>query len=425
MPIATAGAARRIGSHFAWDATVMATAHKQLAEIGVSLLTAPFQARAARSARRRAIMRCCSRRPPLAFGRLNYTLDLRHVQSRDGRPLIPLDEDSLEALALTQTPGQGTIDRRDDFHPDDRQSLLPDRPCADRAHRLSAARCRAAIELCERGRRCTGRCSSASGSSSPPTAAIAETDRGRSMAVGLRLQLFGARSSLNASVGAQGDAGRGTAALADIGGSIQRDLLGGQASRRATLQRSEDGTDLQATADERGPMGYASGTLVHRVDGAQSSTQYGLTMQTVVAATHGALRVGAHDQDDSVVAVRIDGTARGTTFEVLVNDAPEGVLRAGERLTVAVPSYHRYTVRIRPVGGQLVAFDTRARTVDVYPGSVAVQLLEGRSGAGDVRPDGAARRQRRSQMPISTPAARSRRPTSAAISRSRRRATRC
>ena len=373
MPIASAGAARRVGSHFAWDATVMATAHKQLAEIGVSLLTAPFQARAAALGSVQSDYAVLLQATSTAFGRLNYTLDLRHVQSRDGRPLIPLDQDSLEALAQTQTPGQGTSIAGTTFT----------QMIGNLSYRIGHAQ----IGLTGSLRHDVGQRSSyAIG----PTlhwpilqrgrlqltadGSYAETDRGRSMAVGLRMQLFGARSSLNASVGAQGDAGRGTAAIADVGGSIQRDLLGGQASASGNLQRSEYGTELQATADERGPMGYASGTLVHRVDGAQSSTQYGLTMQTVVAATHGALRVGAHDQDDSIVAVRIDGTARGTTFEVLVNDASEGVLRAGERLTVAVPSYHRYTVRIRPVGGQLVAFDTRARTIDVYPGSVAVQL---------------------------------------------------
>ena len=392
-PLATAGASRRIGAHFAWDATLMATQHKQLAEIGVSLLTTPLQARVAALGSAQGDYAVLLQATSASVGRLNYNIDLRHVQSRDGRPLIPLDEDDLEILALKQSPGQITNISGTTFT----------QMVASLSYRIGHAQ----IGFTGIYRHDVGQRSSYSAGPSihwpllqrqrvqlTLDGSYAQTDRGRSMTFGLRLQMFGARSSLNASAGAEGDPGRGPAALVNIGGSVQRDWMGGQATASGAVQRGEDGTDLQATVDERGSMGYASGTLIHRIDGAQSDTQYGLTMQTVVAATHDALRIGAHDQDDSVIAVRIDGSAHDATFEVLVNDAPAGVIHVGERLTVAVPSYHRYAVRIRPVGGSLVAFDTRVRKVDVYPGTVAVQrwkadpvlAMFGRM----VRPDGSA-----------------------------------
>ena len=395
LPIATAGAARRIGSHFAWDATLMATSDRQLAEVGLSWLTAGFQARAAVLGSAQGDYAALLQATSASTGRLGYSFDLRHVQSSDGRPLIPLEDVTPQALALTQTPGQNMILSGTTFT----------QMIGTIGYRIG----RAQIGMTGYLRHDIGQPTSYSAG---PTmhwsmlqrermqlsfdGSFAQTDRGRAVAFGLRLQIVGARSSVFGSVGAQNDNGDGRlSSLADIGGSIQRDhVLGGQASLSGNAQQSNDGTVVQATADERGSLGYASGTLVHRFDGDQSTTQYGMTLQTVVAATKGALRVGAHDQNDSVIAVRIDGKARDGRFEVLVDGAPAGVLRVGERLTVAVIPYRRYTVRIRPIGGGLVAFDTRMRTVDVFPGTVAVQswtadpvvAMFGRM----VRPDGTA-----------------------------------
>ncbi|MBL7396154.1 hypothetical protein, partial [Escherichia coli] len=56
----------------------------------------------------------------------------------------------------------------------------------------------------------------------------------------------------------------------------------------------------------------------------------------------------------------------------LVDDAPRGEIATGEHLNLAVTPYRRYKVRIRPVSSDLVSFDAQTRSVDVYPGTVAV-----------------------------------------------------
>jgi hypothetical protein len=181
--------------------------------------------------------------------------------------------------------------------------------------------------------------------------------------------------------------------VVDVGGSIQRDhVLGGQFSASGDVQSNAATTLVRASADSRGPLGYGSASVIQRIDGSASSTQFSLAAQTSIAANRDAIRFGARDQNDSVISVRLSGKAANTRFEVLVDETPEGIVTPGKHVTIAVPPYRRYTVRLRPIGTKLVSFDAKPRTIDVYPGSVAtldwkveeVVAMFGRI----VRPDG-------------------------------------
>jgi outer membrane usher protein FimD/PapC len=372
VPLATVGAARRLGAHFAWDATVMATDRTALAEIGGSWFTDAFQARAAVLGSSDGDTGALFTASSTNSGRLSYSIDLRHVDTHGRHPLIPLDTISNDAFSLSAQASTQQLDATS-------YSQL--------SATVSARIARAQVGLSAYWRHDAGQPTSyAIG----PTlhlpllerrralltfdGSYAETDRGRAVTVGLRFQLLGDRASLTASAGAQtGDTGDGRhlAALAAIGGSLQRDVLGGRMDASGLVQRGSDGTLVQGSVDQRGPTGYFAGTLTHRADGAASSTQYGLSMQSEVAATHGAVTFGARDQNDSAIVVRMDGGARSTRFEVLLDDARVGTVRPGGRLAISVAPYRRYTVRVRPIGGALVAFDTRPRIVDMFPGNVA------------------------------------------------------
>ncbi|WP_163317181.1 hypothetical protein, partial [Enterobacter hormaechei] len=88
--------------------------------------------------------------------------------------------------------------------------------------------------------------------------------------------------------------------------------------------------------------------------------------QTSLVAGGGIFRVGARDQNDSVISIGVRGSARTARFTVLVDDAPRGEIATGEHLNLAVTPYRRYKVRIRPVSSDLVSFDAQTRSVDVY-----------------------------------------------------------
>ncbi len=371
IPLATIGAARRLGTHFAWDTAVMATNRKALAEVGGSWFTDAFQARAALLGSTDGDTGGLLTASSASGGRFGYSIDLRHIDTHGRHPLIPLDTTTSDAFSLQSTQAQ----------------LFDATSYTQLSGTLSARIARAQIGLSAYWRHDVGQ---STNYAIGPTlhlpllqrrraqlafdGSFAETDRGRSVTLGLRFQLLGDRSSLTASAGAQTEddgTGRHLAALAEIGGSLQRDLLGGRLDAAGLVQQGSDGTLVQGTIDQRGPMGYFAGTLTHRADGAQSSTQYGLSLQTEVAATQGAATFGAREQNDAAIIVRMGGSARDTRFQVLLDDAPAGVIRPGGRLAISVAPYRRYTVRVRPIGGALVAFDAQPRVVDIFPGSVA------------------------------------------------------
>jgi hypothetical protein len=48
-----------------------------------------------------------------------------------------------------------------------------------------------------------------------------------------------------------------------------------------------------------------------------------------------------------------------------------GVIRANQRIVLAVPPYRRYNVRVRAIGTELLSLDTGTSGVDILPGSFA------------------------------------------------------
>jgi PAS domain-containing protein len=205
------------------------------------------------------------------------------------------------------------------------------------------------------------------------TGAYAATDRGNAIAFGLQFQLLGARSQIHAAVGAQSGGGPWsprTEPAVVVGASVQRgDRSGGLVNANALLQHSGDATLAQAGADVRGPAGYVAATVVQRLADGANSRQYGLSAQTTLGLGSGTLHLGAREQTDSVIAVRLRGPKRTARFEILVDEAVRGVLHPGERLAIAVQPYRRYAVRLRATGDPLWTFDTRTRHIDMHPGT--------------------------------------------------------
>jgi len=144
---------------------------------------------------------------------------------------------------------------------------------------------------------------------------------------------------------------------------------GGTLDAGMLVQRNAYGTILQLTSERRSAQGSAALSLTARPELAQG-VQYGFTTQTSFGLSAGGPRLGAGGQNDSMIAVAVEGEP-SALFELLVDDAVRGTVRGGQRLTLAVQPYRRYRIRLRAIATGLIAFDTRTRVVDVFPGSVA------------------------------------------------------
>lgn len=371
IAIATGGARGRIGSHVAWDATLMATRTNSVGEGGLSLLTAAAQARVAILASSRGDRGVVAQLTSSGASSLSYSLDLRHVSSVTGSALVTASETNDAVAAQLMRP-------RADAMQSSYTQLL-----GSLSYSLPRGQIGLSAFLFGTPARGTTYSFGPSGRWSvfqrdrlqlSLAGQYARTQRGEAVSFGLQLQLLGPRAALTTAIGVQrsgANADDGVSPVIEAAASLHRDdVLGGAVDAGALMQRGARATVLQLTGERRSSLGVAAASLTGRTGAAGSGMQYGLTAQTSFGVTGRGIGVGAQGQNDSLIVVAVAG-APSVTFELLVDDAVRGTVRGGQKLTLAVQPYRRYRVRLRAVAAELIAFDTQTRTVDVFPGSVA------------------------------------------------------
>lgn len=373
-PFYQGGVARRFTPHLALDATVMGTDKTALLEIGGYWLSRAAQLRVAALGSVRGDAGLLFQANSSGLSRLNYTIDARRIWSRGDRPLIPLGNErplgfdlvsidrnaQLAAGSFTQVnatisynlrPGQigVTASYRSDPREGRSYAIGPSVywPLVERA----------GVQVNLRGD-------------------MTLSNHGTTAFLGFSFQRIRARSSISANAGVRhtsgaGD-GNGTALVGAVGGSWQREnVLGGDASLAASAEREVGGTLVRGRVDLNAAHGTLYADVAQPISGNNGSTQYSLNFQTTAAAVAGSIAFQGREQQDSVIMVGVDGAARGTPFEVIVDNVPRGTLRAGAALPVSVPAYRQYAVRLRALGADIMKFDGGAKIVGVYPGNVS------------------------------------------------------
>jgi hypothetical protein len=368
-----AGVARRLSQPLAVDLSIVGTQHRSMAEAGAWLITPFAQVRAAGLVSTAGDTALLLQGTSSGSSPFNFAFDLRRIWSHDDRPLIPLP-----SFVDTFGGGQPTGAQLGGSYTQASATL---------GYRIGAAYLSVIGSL----RKDAGRRSdySVGPSLTWPVVNVgglqltvqADAQRTRTTTAafaGIRLLYTANRVTL------QGSAGYGSLDnRVDSGGSKSR-ALGGlsasyfyegddrtQASATAGIERSLDSTIAHAGGTLYSRFGNVRADLLDNLEG-KGGIQYGLTMQTAVAASGGEIGIGSRDLDDSAVIVEIAGDAGKSSFQVLVNGMAYGHIRAGGQLPIHLQPYRSYQVTIRPDAAAAVSFDTDAQTVTLYPGSVRV-----------------------------------------------------
>lgn len=142
-----------------------------------------------------------------------------------------------------------------------------------------------------------------------------------------------------------------------------------QLSLDGGFERGTDVTSARATGTLYSRFGSARADLLYNFAGHQA-LQYGLSVQTGAALSPDAVSLGGRELQESAVVASLAGSAPGARFQVLVDDQFRGMLNGSEQLPIFLQPYHRYKVRLRPVGGASVWYDSIVREVTLYPGTV-------------------------------------------------------
>jgi hypothetical protein len=202
---------------------------------------------------------------------------------------------------------------------------------------------------------------------------LAGTSNGTTASVGISLLKLAARSSMTVNGGIRTRTGSqaGTGAFGDIAGSLTReDVLAGNLSLTGGVSRDDQRTVLRGEADLTTAAAAIALSAAGPVAGQDGPLQYGASFSTALGVGPRNLAVQARDQGESMIVVDVRGPADDTTYDVVVDDTPRATLRKGEKLSILLPPYRRYAVRLRPQGKVIEHLDTVTRSVSLYPGNV-------------------------------------------------------
>jgi hypothetical protein len=372
-PYAQAGVSHRLSEHWALAGTVEATDEGASAELAATWLTPAAQVRAALLVDSQGTYGGILQLASAGNSRLNYNFDLRKIEQSTSAESVAFlfENEGASAVAggrfgfafpvrgYSQLGGLvsynfanvrllGTAYFREGEEEDRRYSLGP-------AIEWDFLR-RGQLTLAMRGE-------------------MVATDRGESAFAGISLRLLGARSSVSALSGARAssisDDDHGEGAIAAIAGSWNQPFAGGELAVGAGLELAPRRTNASLSGDLNHPLGSISGDLVRAGGPAAASTQYSMGFHTTVAAGGGGIRVAGRSTTQSLIIARVEGARSGDRFDVLVNEQLAGQINGAGMLDLTLPSYRNYSVRIRPVGGELLAYDSSSRQVALYPGSVS------------------------------------------------------
>jgi len=367
-PFYEAGIGRRLSPHLAFDATLIGTNTTGLLELGGYWLTRAAQLRLAGLATLKGDAGVLLQAASSGSARLAYNLDFRHVWNRSEQPLVPDVSDSSLAAEIggdriaqlstgSFTQVSGTLSYQ--FRPGQigvTGSLRKDRDRLNYAIGPTIY-----WPLFERG----GLQVSLRGDATISNA-------GNSAFLGISIQRLQPHGAFNASLGTRAATGSSATVVGGIGGSWQHDhVLGGDATLGGSVEREIDGTVARARVDLHTDHASLFADVAQPIAGDNGQTQYSVSFQTTAAVGARSVQFRGRDQNDSVILVEVQGAKARAPFEVLIDNTPRGIVRAGDTLSVAVPSYKRYAVRLRSIGEDIMRFDGGTKQVSLYPGNVS------------------------------------------------------
>lgn len=359
--------AYRISPGLGVDSTVTGTKSKAIVEAGLTLHTRLAQVRLGALVSSSADVGAVFRASTVGQGPLAVSFDVRKVKSRDGQPLLPV---SSSAGSFSEDPG-ASLSNRGSYM----QALAVIGYRIEQAQlRLTGIYRRNASEPTTYN---VGASFELPIVRSPAwqvsgQVEVRKTERDFASFIGVRIH--GWRGSLAFS---------GTVGMSHASGEGQSSKRVGE-SQIGWSRYLEDQTQLSAEAaygeDQRGSYGRASGFVQSPVGsgradvlhnfGRGSATQYTANFNTGLVAVDRNVQVGGLRMDDSAIVVSLSGEA-GQLFDVLVDDVARGAVESGQRLTLFLPAYKQYAIRLKPRGGQVSSFETGPKVATLYPGNVA------------------------------------------------------
>jgi hypothetical protein len=179
-----------------------------------------------------------------------------------------------------------------------------------------------------------------------------------------------------------GTLGRGAQAVRGEGGASATRIVGNLGAQYSHEDSDRTLIGLEAGVDRSVETAtlHAGGTLYSRFGNlradvlqnleSRAGAQFGVTVQSGLALSPAAAAVGGRDLEQSAIIVSVAGDAPQAEFQVLIDNAVRGRIKTGARLSLFVPAYRTYRVKLVPTVASSVRYDMAPREVTLYPGNV-------------------------------------------------------
>jgi len=378
-PYFEAGVTRRMGQHWAVEGNVQASDHTAAAELGATLVTPFALVRFAGVADTAGTVGGILQLSSTGNSRLNFNFDLRTINSGADLSAVP---SSAEPVSVTPSPAAP----QSVFGSPYLDSFVTSYTQLSGSMSYSRANLRITATGIYR-REASGRARYSVGPSidwevlrtSPFRISLrgdlAATEKGTTAFAGIALELRKGVFALDAQGGqrfssiASDELGKG--AQGSIQGSVETEAAGGEFRLATGYQHAPEQENEIVSSEFRHPLATLTGDFVHSHTAISDVSQYTMALQTTVTAGGGGVHVAGQTTTESLIVVRVDGARANDRFDVLVNEQVAGTIVGRHALTVELPAYRQYKVRIRPVSEDLLAYDSSDRVVGLYPGVVS------------------------------------------------------
>lgn len=364
QPYYQAAVAARMTQAIELSGRLFGTTGKAVVEGGVQFLSQPFRARFSGLASTAGDIGAVVRVASSQIGPVSLNFDLRTVKSAGNRPLLPFSERSRSFLddAEQRIGDNGSYTQG---------SLFLTSRVRDILVRLSGTYRKRVGDGADYaiGLSADAPLVRAAGRNWWLVAEIRKTDRDLATMLGFRVLssgpavTFGASGAMRNGNGPRGVSGETYA-------TVHRTFGQSDASGTVTAGRDEGSTYGRVAGHFASPLVEARADVLHQF-GKRGATHFSGTVDGALVLGDGFIMAGARDVHEGAIIIRASGTEARQQFEILVDNVVRGITNANRPRLLFLPSYRRYEVRVRPVGGGIVDYDSKIKVADVHPGTVA------------------------------------------------------
>lgn len=154
-------------------------------------------------------------------------------------------------------------------------------------------------------------------------------------------------------------------------GQLLEQSRGGQTySADWRAQTSKDAKSIGVGGQYTNNKLRATAKLEKALDDSNSTTLYNASISTNIVGNANSIGFGGNESSTSALVMDIQGTAKDSEFEVLINGRKKSLAKVGRSVVVPVRPFETYDVKLKDVGSEFIAFDGKTMNHTIYPGNV-------------------------------------------------------